>query len=350
MRASSSAAGRCSTVAHPPARLAIRIANANFEGKFDCNLQCGLPFSPMSRPSRCLRLQRALRAISSFSAWMPNCTSATARCALADRATTAASLASTSASSARRRASSYSRAAIAALPRSSLPCATTSAPGANSAAPALTASATAARATAICSVGARAAIALALVNAVTRKSPRTLAPAVSRDDKSLFQYPLTMSSPHSSRRLDPIVAHRSSAEQLPTFGFFRRTRCDDSELSVRGDRHYHEMAMSAEEPVLRPESRVAQGLGKVAMPYRDVVPPIYVSTTYERGADGTFPGGRIYSRADNPSYDQGEALIAALEGASAALLFASGQAAAASVFQALTPGDCALVPRNMYWA
>jgi len=108
--------------------------------------------------------------------------------------------------------------------------------------------------------------------------------------------------------------------------------------------------MSAEEPVLRPESLVAQGLGKVAMPYRDVVPPIYVSTTYERGADGTFPGGRIYSRADNPSYDQAEALIAVLEGASGALLFASGQAAAASVFQALTPGDCALVPRNMYWA
>ena len=108
--------------------------------------------------------------------------------------------------------------------------------------------------------------------------------------------------------------------------------------------------MSAEEPVLRPESLVAQGLGKVATPYRDVVPPIYVSTTYERGADGTFPGGRIYSRADNPSYDQAEALIAALEGASAALLFASGQAAAASVFQALTPGDCSLVPRNMYWA
>ncbi len=86
------------------------------------------------------------------------------------------------------------------------------------------------------------------------------------------------------------------------------------------------------------------------MPYRDIVPPIYVSTTYERGADGTFPGGRVYSRADNPSYDQAEALIAALEGATGALLFSSGQAAAATVFQALSPGACALVPRNMYWA
>ncbi len=108
--------------------------------------------------------------------------------------------------------------------------------------------------------------------------------------------------------------------------------------------------MPADKPALRPESLVAQGLGRVADPYRDIVPPIYVSTTYERGADGAFPGGRVYSRADNPSYDQGEALIAALEGAAGALLFASGQAAAATVFQALAPGACALVPRNMYWA
>ncbi len=108
--------------------------------------------------------------------------------------------------------------------------------------------------------------------------------------------------------------------------------------------------MSADKPVLHPESLAAQGMGRVAMPYRDIVPPIYVSTTYERGADGAFPGGRIYSRADNPTYDQAESLIAALEGAPSAMLFASGQAAAAAVFQALAPGACALVPRNMYWA
>jgi cystathionine gamma-synthase len=101
---------------------------------------------------------------------------------------------------------------------------------------------------------------------------------------------------------------------------------------------------------LHPETLAAQGLGRVAEPYRDIVPPIYVSTTYERGADGALPGGRGYSRADNPSYDQAEALIATLEGAAAALLFASGQAAAAAVFQALAPGACVLAPRSMYWA
>ena len=101
---------------------------------------------------------------------------------------------------------------------------------------------------------------------------------------------------------------------------------------------------------LRPATIAAQGTGRVAAPYREIVPPIHVSTTYERGADGAYPGGRVYSRADNPSYDQAEALIASLEGAAAAMLFASGQAAAAALFQSLTPGDAVLAPRSMYWA
>src|SRR5512138_2093061 len=105
--------------------------------------------------------------------------------------------------------------------------------------------------------------------------------------------------------------------------------------------------MTDDRPHLRPETLTAQGLGRVAPPYLDIVPPIHVATTFERGGDGSYPGGRVYSRADNPSYDQAEALIASLERAAAALLFASGQAAAAAVLQALAPGDRVLVPRNM---
>ena len=108
--------------------------------------------------------------------------------------------------------------------------------------------------------------------------------------------------------------------------------------------------MPSDNPKVHPETLAAQGMGRVADPYRDIVPPLYLSTTYERGADGAFPGGRLYSRADNPSYDQAEALIASLEGAAGALLFASGQAAAAAVFQALAPGATVLAPRSMYWA
>ncbi|MGZ5065660.1 MAG: trans-sulfuration enzyme family protein [Usitatibacter sp.] len=101
---------------------------------------------------------------------------------------------------------------------------------------------------------------------------------------------------------------------------------------------------------LHPETLAAQGLGRVTETYREIVPPIHLATTYERGADGSYPGGRVYSRADNPSYDQAEALVAALEHAKAAMLFSSGQAASAAVFQALMPGDNVLAPRNMYWA
>ncbi len=107
--------------------------------------------------------------------------------------------------------------------------------------------------------------------------------------------------------------------------------------------------MPIDESALQRQTRTAQGLGTVAVPYRDIVPPIHVSTTYERGADGSYPGGRGYSRPENPSYDQPEALIASLEGAASAMLFASGQAAAAALFQALAPGDRVLAPRNMYW-
>jgi len=99
-----------------------------------------------------------------------------------------------------------------------------------------------------------------------------------------------------------------------------------------------------------PETLAAQGLGRVTDTFREIVPPIHASTTYERGADGAYPGGRIYSRADNPTYDPAEALIARLENAQAAMVFSSGQAAAGAVFTALAPGDKALVPRNMYWA
>jgi cystathionine gamma-synthase len=107
--------------------------------------------------------------------------------------------------------------------------------------------------------------------------------------------------------------------------------------------------MSEDDRKVRDETLAAQAMGRVTVPYRDIVPPLYVSTTYERGVDGNYPGGRIYSRADNPTFDQVEALIASLERAAAAMVFASGQAAAAAVFQALRPGDCILAPRAMYW-
>ena len=101
---------------------------------------------------------------------------------------------------------------------------------------------------------------------------------------------------------------------------------------------------------LKPETLVAQALGWVDAPTGAITPPIHVSTTYLRDPDNQYRSGRVYARADNPAYDQPEAVIARLEQGAAAALFASGMAAATAVFQALQPGDHVLAPKVMYWA
>ena len=99
----------------------------------------------------------------------------------------------------------------------------------------------------------------------------------------------------------------------------------------------------------RPETLAAQALGWVEPTTRSVVPAIYPSTLYERSADGGYPGGRTYTRDQNPTYDQAEALLSRLEGGEGALLFASGMAAATTVFETLDPGDHVVAPEQMYW-
>ncbi|MFN0185922.1 MAG: trans-sulfuration enzyme family protein [Aquabacterium sp.] len=101
---------------------------------------------------------------------------------------------------------------------------------------------------------------------------------------------------------------------------------------------------------LQPESIAAQALGWVDDSTRAIVPPIHMSATYIRDADNQYRSGRIYMRADNPAFDQPEAVITALERGRQSLLFASGMAAATAVFQALEPGDHVLAPKVMYWA
>ena len=69
-----------------------------------------------------------------------------------------------------------------------------------------------------------------------------------------------------------------------------------------------------------------------------VTPPIYLTTTFGRDADGSLPHGFIYARSDNPTRRELERCLAALEGGAVALAFASGMAATAAVFQSLAPG------------
>jgi cystathionine gamma-synthase len=98
------------------------------------------------------------------------------------------------------------------------------------------------------------------------------------------------------------------------------------------------------------ETLTVHGLGQIAEPYRDLVPPIHLATTFERSGDGSYPGGRVYSRDASPAYDQAEEILRQLEGGAQALLFSSGMAAATAVLQALEPGVRILAPRSMYWA
>jgi cystathionine gamma-synthase len=99
-----------------------------------------------------------------------------------------------------------------------------------------------------------------------------------------------------------------------------------------------------------PDTIAAQALGWIDERTRAITPPIHVSSTYLRDPDNQYRSGRIYARADNPAFDQAEAVINALEGGQQALLFASGMAAATAVFQGLAPGDHVLAPKVMYWS
>ncbi|MEM7678315.1 MAG: aminotransferase class I/II-fold pyridoxal phosphate-dependent enzyme, partial [Myxococcota bacterium] len=99
----------------------------------------------------------------------------------------------------------------------------------------------------------------------------------------------------------------------------------------------------------RPSTHAAQALGWDEPQYRSVVPPIFPSASYQRADDGSYPGGHTYTRDQNPTYDQPEALLARLEGGAAARLFSSGMAAATTVFETLEPGDHVVAPAEMYW-
>jgi cystathionine beta-lyase/cystathionine gamma-synthase len=78
-----------------------------------------------------------------------------------------------------------------------------------------------------------------------------------------------------------------------------------------------------------------------------VVVPIYQTSTYAQDAVGKHRGYE-YSRTANPTRAALEQCIAALEGGSHGLAFASGMAAEAAVMQLLKPGDHTLAVDDLY--
>lgn len=80
-----------------------------------------------------------------------------------------------------------------------------------------------------------------------------------------------------------------------------------------------------------------------------VTPPIHLSTTFAREADGGYRAGYVYSRYTNPNRASLEQCLAQLEGGAAAATFASGSAATMTVVQALGPGAHVIAPDDAYF-
>jgi cystathionine gamma-synthase len=76
--------------------------------------------------------------------------------------------------------------------------------------------------------------------------------------------------------------------------------------------------------------------------------PLHMSTTFERGADGTYPHGYYYSRAGNPNRTALERAVAALEGGADAVAFASGSAATMAVFAQCKQGSRIVCASDCY--
>ncbi len=105
-----------------------------------------------------------------------------------------------------------------------------------------------------------------------------------------------------------------------------------------------------EDRPMSPETLAAQALGGADQVTGALAPVINLATNYEQRPDGSYPQGRVYTRADNPTSEHAEQLLAALEGGGCACaLFGSGMAAVTAVFQSLLPGDHVLVSRVLYF-
>lgn len=77
--------------------------------------------------------------------------------------------------------------------------------------------------------------------------------------------------------------------------------------------------------------------------------PIYLSTTFERSADGGYPRGYRYSREGTPNRGALEECVAALEGGVGGVAFSSGLAANMALIELLDRGDQLVAPVQGYY-
>ena len=79
-----------------------------------------------------------------------------------------------------------------------------------------------------------------------------------------------------------------------------------------------------------------------------VSPPIYQTSTYAQDGVGRPRGGYEYARSQNPTRERLERAIAALEGGTHGIAFASGSAATAAIAELSGPGDEIVVGDDVY--
>ena len=98
-----------------------------------------------------------------------------------------------------------------------------------------------------------------------------------------------------------------------------------------------------------PETIAAHALHSIEQASGAVVPPLHTATTFARDDDYQLRGKHLYSRYGNPTIDQAEEIIARLEGGADAMLYASGLAGIAGLFETLSGGAHVVAPEIMYW-
>ena len=80
-----------------------------------------------------------------------------------------------------------------------------------------------------------------------------------------------------------------------------------------------------------------------------IIPPVYFTSTFVQEGIGQLRGGYEYARGGNPTRDALQEQLAALEGGTHALSFASGLAAEDALLRAvLRPGDHVLMGNDVY--
>jgi len=105
---------------------------------------------------------------------------------------------------------------------------------------------------------------------------------------------------------------------------------------------------------MHPETRLAHGGGSDPASGA-VTPPVHVSTTFARDAEGALRGEHQYARSGNPTRERFERVLADLEAGAGeghdlgCAAFASGMAATNALMQSLEKGAHVVLPDDVYY-